>query len=707
MDFLSLGGELANLTGFVQFRLPGGCRVQVCAGQENPFVKVRLEAEFPRPDTLVVRLRCRNCQDYPLFLECLAPASLEADVGGTTALGESVTAWTMLAGGLGPGVRALCTECFSHKARDFHARDYALFGNNARGRYLLFGFLEFDRQDTRIALHAERDNVRLEQLVARCELAGCPLPPGAQCVSEPLLVRVGGAPAQMMLEYTDELARRHGPRRRFPDLTGWATWDYYQRGITEAEVMRNVRWLAEHRSTVPVSYIQLDDGYEVREGDWLLANEKFPHGLKWLADEVHAAGFQAGLWVCPFLAAPQSRVAVEHPEWLLRGRTGAPLVLNGYAVREVHGLDCTVPGVLDYLRGLAHALTVDYGFDYLKLDGANRQVLSRLGFPQDAGVGRGEAMRRGLAAFREGMRPGAILLNGSTFGLSLGISDAMRVGEDAGGRWDASKIAKDHGERDRFNGPGEVLRAIAAANNHFYLHKRLWTNDPDYLVVRQEGLNSELSLEEARSWATVVAMSQGTVMLADPPGELLPERLEIVEKILPHAPAAARPVDFFRRNVPAILAMPLRNAVGDWLLVSVTNTDLPKRNRDYVLDFQELGLDPDSDYRLFEFWTSADCGTARGAFTVRDLPPHHTRLFAIRRHTGALQILGTDAHFTMGAVEITAFDGRMLHVRPRPKPWRVFFALPESGPCLRGLRRHSAHCGCLEIPPGATEAPLK
>ena len=36
-------------------------------------------------------------------------------------------------------------------------------------------------------------------------------------------------------------------------------------------------------------------------------------------------GFDAGIWWAPFLASSTSRVAAEHPDWLMRDRRGRPI----------------------------------------------------------------------------------------------------------------------------------------------------------------------------------------------------------------------------------------------------------------------------------------------------------------------------------------------------------------------------------------------
>ena len=50
---------------------------------------------------------------------------------------------------------------------------------------------------------------------------------------------------------------------------------------------------------------------------------------------------QPGIWLAPFLAAPDSDVAREHPEWLARHASGAPLIVpevNAHAILSSHRL---------------------------------------------------------------------------------------------------------------------------------------------------------------------------------------------------------------------------------------------------------------------------------------------------------------------------------------------------------------------------------
>lgn len=681
-----IGDVIVNPRGAADIRLSCGIACRIVAGRQNPFLDVFPDVLEETAQSMLVRLTAKNISRETLSVDALLPMYVSAADGGFLQLGGGIQNWTQLAGGRGRGVLDLCDPCFEHRMTDYRAENYAVYGNRKTGKYVLFGFTSFLKQNASIRLHSESSGFMFTCLEALCNVGGKTLVPGETVCSETLFVCIGNDPQALLLSYVKRLETQMKAPITFKDVIGWATWDCYQDDISEEKILENVSFFERHRRSLPIEYIQVDFGVSLRDGDWLETNERFPHGLKWLARRIIDAGFKPGLWLCPFLAAPESRVIKEHPEWALRGADGQPVNMYGYSNPFVYGLDGSQKAVQEYLRDLAHQLTYDYEFAYLKLDGANGQVLTELVSPADKSFSNGEALEAGMQAFKSGVRPGTFLLSAFASGISIGLVDAMRVGEDVGARWDNSRIAKHHGERDCFNGSGEVLRSIAASCNHFMLHKKLWVNDPDYLVVRQDGCNSELTLEEARSWATVVAMNNGLIMLSDPMEQLAEERIELLEKVLPHSPHAAHPVDFFKKNVPSILAMPAENGSEEWLVVSVVNTDKPERTRNYVLDFAELGLEKDDDYLVFEFWRSQFCGVARNSYVVADLPPRHCRVFAVRKRRQGIQFLGTDSHISMGAVEIEIMDGLQIAARPRCKDWRAFFYVPNGCDVPEGLQ---------------------
>ncbi|MCX7621299.1 MAG: alpha-galactosidase, partial [Acidimicrobiales bacterium] len=120
--------------------------------------------------------------------------------------------------------------------------------------------------------------------------------------------------AEALTRWAREVGTRNRARVHAPYQVGWCSWYHYFHDITEAAFHDN---LARARDW-PFSVFQLDDGFQAAIGDWLDTNEKFPSGLPAIAEVVSAAGFVPGLWIAPFLAAPGSRVAREHPEWMAR-----------------------------------------------------------------------------------------------------------------------------------------------------------------------------------------------------------------------------------------------------------------------------------------------------------------------------------------------------------------------------------------------------
>ncbi|MEX2156425.1 MAG: alpha-galactosidase [Gemmatimonadales bacterium] len=306
--------------------------------------------------------------------------------------------------------------------------------------------------------------------------------------------------------------------------TGWCSWYELGADVTETDVLANLEFCATHFDRRFLRYVQIDDGYQRAAGDWE-ANSKFPHGHRWLTDRIHASGFQAGLWIAPFAVAEQSGMPAANPAWLLKsaGPESAPLVVD---TREswggrVFALDGAHPGVQQWLYDLARRVVRDWGYDYVKVDFLHWATAGAGGGGGHyGGLTHAEAYRRGLAAIRDGLGTETFLLGcGAPLQHAAGLVNGMRIGEDVGASWG-----------------GIQAPARAAALRSFY-HRSVWLNDPDCLVVRPP-----LTLDEARVWASIVAVSGGMNILSDNLPKLPTERLPLIQKTLPVAGIAGRPV---------------------------------------------------------------------------------------------------------------------------------------------------------------------
>jgi alpha-galactosidase len=175
----------------------------------------------------------------------------------------------------------------------------------------------------------------------------------------------------------------------------------------------------------------------------------------------------------------------------------------------VHTLDTTNPDVLDHLERVAREL-VAAGFPYLKLDFTYAPHLP--GVYADPSRTPAQRVRAGYDAIRRGAGDGAFLLGcGAPLGACIGVVDGMRIGADVAPWWHA------HGGPWRPAGyeQGEPATVNAWRNTltRSFLHRRLWLNDPDCVMLRTS--HTALSAEAARGWALAVGVSGGMALVSD------------------------------------------------------------------------------------------------------------------------------------------------------------------------------------------------
>ena len=327
-----------------------------------------------------------------------------------------------------------------------------------------------------------------------------------------------------------DAAARVGPLR--PGVpAGWCSWYELAERVTEDDVMAS---LAIARTFDPRAFrvMQIDDGFQRAAGDWD-TNAKFPHGHRWLTDQVHAAGLDAGLWLAPFAVTNASGIPAAHPDWLLLGEDGLPLKLDDqpHWGGQAFALDASQRAVQDWLRRLARTAVNDWGYDYLKLDFL---YYGARGLRTGRGTSGHEAFRAGMRALREGAGRAFLLGCGAPLQQSLGLVDGMRIGADVDASW------------------GGIQPAVTAAMQRAHWHGRAWKNDPDALVVREP-----MTLDEARAWASAIAISGQMAIASDRLDRLPAERLDVIQRTMPVAPVRGRALDLASTEIakaPALLA---------------------------------------------------------------------------------------------------------------------------------------------------------
>lgn len=362
-----------------------------------------------------------------------------------------------------------------------------------------------------------------------CEafLGGATLAPG-----EVRALHASSAEAGDALGLLDEWAVHHGraggARITAPYQVGWCSWYHYFHDVTEAALRANLAAAGDW----PFDVFQLDDGFQSAIGDWLTTNERFPTELDGLASAIAAEGRVPGLWIAPFLVAPDSRVATEHPGWLARQPDGEPLpgMFNppwgGGMGGIMWTLDTTHPEVLEHLEGVARSLR-QAGFPYLKLDFTYAPSFD--GRFHDPTRTPAERVRAGYDAVRRGAGDDAFLLGcGAPLSHVVGVVDGNRIGSDVAPSWEL--VPGQYGLVGYEDTEPATLHGFRNTLARSFLHRRLWLNDPDCLMLRTS--ETDMTADAVRTWAHAVAVSGGMALVSDDLALLGDDARSLLDEVL-------------------------------------------------------------------------------------------------------------------------------------------------------------------------------
>lgn len=253
----------------------------------------------------------------------------------------------------------------------------------------------------------------------------------------------------------------------------WCSWYSFYEKINQKSLLTSIDDIDQFNFDV----IQIDDGWQKKVGDWS-ENEKFPDGMKLLADKITAKGKVAGIWLAPLIAVSSSQLFKYNPHWFLQGINGG---FNWG--EEIHCLDLRQDEVKSFIKTVLRKL-YDDGYRYFKLDflyagalkGEFREIIYRdameeivLSLPHDA----------------------FIVACGAPIFASLSFCNSLRIGPDVAKLWENSFHTK-------------FLRnfSIYGAKNGLRTSiNRYWVDDivhadPDVVYFQTQG--NKLTIDEKR-----------------------------------------------------------------------------------------------------------------------------------------------------------------------------------------------------------------
>jgi alpha-galactosidase len=664
---------------------------------------------FAETPAILIRLELLNDCAEPLVIKEFQPLVVEDGEGGAFTLGSSTKNWRFLKHGYqtsSPCYSLSLTELDKTCSVELFRNNYnprskynpvkgeydsewmTAFKDNSSGNGAVIGFVTMKDQMSQVDFKLDEKGDGISGLWTRSVSDNIVCDSGESISSEKLLLDIS-SPVQEGLDlYADRVASEMATVPWTKILTGWCSWYEFFENISEEIILNVIDYYRKNREKYPIEYIQVDDGYFTHRGDWTTPSGLFPHGMKFIAEKIIAAGFKPGIWLSPFQISGGSKLFQEHPDWTVKDKKGNP-IREGFDASMKYSyycLDCTNPEVIDWLKSLFRTITEDWGYEYLKIDFLYAAAID--GARYEKNVTRAQALRRGLEVIRETVGDKIPILGClAPIGQAVGIVNSYRVSPDTATRW-KSPWPFECGPALRDTMRNTILR--------YFMHNKFWANDPDCVIVRRGKERSEypksaeieflskggtISEDEVRFEVTVLGILGGPLIYSDDPINLPPKREKYLPLLLPAYQGKAKILDLLEEDLPHILDLKINKDYDQWDLVGLLNwSDSP---RDTELEFSKIELKKDVYYHVFSFWDEKYLGKIKGKLAIRKISAHSAALLSIRKVHTAPQLISSTIHITQGAAEMekSAWNdkARTLDItlkHPGRRSGRLFIHIP-------------------------------
>ncbi len=562
---------------------------------------------------------------------------------------------------------------------------------------LFIGFLGQTEHLSDLALTSGVDN-RLGNLEATCEFDRVPIAPGESRATHWLLIAPYDDEPAMLERFADWLADLHQVSRPGPAPSLYCSWYFYGREMTEHDLHENLEALRQR--PIPFDILMIDDCWSDYFGSWN-ANEKWPSGMADAARRIREAGFEPGIWTCPFVVMADSPVLRIWPDIIARNAAGE-FCRFGYQGPACYVVDVTAPDSVAYFNEFYGRLRA-WGFRHHKFDFLRAIVADPDIRFHDATLTRAQAYRLGLQRVRQALGEDAyILACGGLFEGSIGLADGMRSGTDTKGSW-------------RFEGytAGRHSTLITTKQNIFRAYtNRFWHTDPDAAMIRLRDQPfhpkvptfslGDYSDEEAFAVMINQYIGGGIACLSERFAEFQDSRRALWRHTLPVGVPHARMLDPHRPDCPSLLltaVTPADPALPPWWTLAVFNLSPEPLTRRVSLSALRLPPSP-GGWAVFEFREQRFLGVRTADETVAlDIPARGARLLRLAPWNGTDPvILGTDLHFSSGGVELAGvrIEADAIHGRLETRwnyPATISAGFPTAdGPRMVRCQVAPGHC---------------
>jgi hypothetical protein len=526
---------------------------------------------------------------------------------------------------------------------------FIINSSGGEGNNLLIGYQTFSLHLADIT--ASFDNyLKLNNIVSNCEFESVEVPKDGSRTSQWVIVAQGPDANRLMADYAGRVRAYYDlkePERNAPSV--YCTWYYHADNYNEEIFKADIsQFRKEH---LPFDAFLIDECWDMNKWGDFEVNDKFPDGMKWVADQISSAGYIPGIWTAPFLVDKGSRIVDNHPEWLLRNSKGNLCTFNMNDI-DHNILDLTYPGVCEYLEEQFRKISRDWGFRYFKFDFMRSVFLDTDQQFYDRTSTSLEAYRKGLEAIRRGTGSDAyISVCGGHYGASLGIANTQRSGSDVKSQWNKTELPK-----YRQN----ILRTWMSG---------LWHVDPDAMMVRRQadanpddkrGLTPGLFNDDEAFTNTVNQFIGGNLItFTEDFARIDEDRKLLYRHVIPSVNSSSVPIDIYNLVCPEIMLTrisPRCDKLDDWNMLSIINWSDEEKEYRIPLDSRITENLKGERFLIYDFQSMKIVGwiSENDTIIIKGVKGHQGKVLKIVPWDGSsAMFIGTDLNFSCGGVEIS------------------------------------------------------
>lgn len=476
-------------------------------------------------------------------------------------------------------------------------------------------------------------------------------------------------------------------RPNLKPLVGWCSWEAFRRDVTQENIEDVSRFFGEKLKDYGLEYIQIDDGFqkmplpldpkESLAKGWLETNSQFPKGHKGAVEAIEKEGLKAGIWTNANIT--NEEFAKEQGKYLIKGNDGKPML--GEWIDFL--IDCSEEALDKHIAPFYKGLK-EYGYDYFKTDAIRHLLLDGLHEAVRQGLMSNEEAENKFRAYmkcaRENIGDDAYFL--ASWGILsevIGLVDSCRIAMDANPTW------------------AGIRMQIVESARWFHTQRILFLIDPDHICART-------NVEWARSICSLVSLSGGLYMLSDPLKDYDETRLDIIKRTMPTLKTFAGETGNLDLTYPAFtwtklhgFAVPRENPVEaeditveeainmagnyesmndahpfsalwnihidkDYRRWSVVGRFATVPLKESMLQFENLGLNNDTEYLVFDFWEKKYLGRYKNQISCKALDLGHCQVMSCTEVKEHPQVIASTRHVSMDDISIKSqtFENNLL-----------------------------------------------